>query len=143
MKKFYSPLPAELERLAAEIVDACYTVHCEMGPGLLESVYEACLCRELEIRSIPLKRQVPITLTYKSVDLAAKLRLDIVVADSIVLELKCVRTFEPIHTAQLLSYLRLTSKPLGFLLNFHVVNIKHGIRRYVMSNTLATESDAI
>lgn len=115
MKRSFSPLPDKTERLASQIVDACYTVHREMGPGLLESVYEDCLCREFNLRRIPYGRQVPVPLKYKGAEISSPLRLDILVDDAVILELKCVHAFEPVHAAQILSYLRLASKPLGFL----------------------------
>lgn len=140
MQKPYSPLPEWIERRATQIVDCCYTVHREMGPGLLESVYEECLCKEFRTRRIPFARQVPVPMRYKGAELAAHLRLDLIVDDTIILELKCVRAFERIHEAQLLSYMRLASKPLGFLLNFHVANVGRGIRRFVMSDVMLRAS---
>ncbi|MDX9760011.1 MAG: GxxExxY protein [Bacteroidota bacterium] len=141
MKRLHSSLPDRIERLATQIVDACYTVHREMGPGLLESVYEDCLCREFNLRRMPFGRQVPVPLKYKGAEIASPLRLDLLVDDTIILELKCVHTLEPVHEAQILSYLRLASKPLGFLVNFHVQNIGSGIRRYVMSGNNPPNSE--
>jgi GxxExxY protein len=140
MQTDYPRLPEEVERHATEIVDCCYVVHREMGPGLLESIYEECLGNELSLRGIRYRRQMPIPIQYKGAKLSAPLRIDLLVEDTIILELKCVRTFERVHEAQLLSYLKLASKPLGFLLNFHVMNIKDGIRRYVMSRSLQMRS---
>lgn len=131
MKKSYPPIPAETERIASELIDAAVTVHRTMGPGLLESVYEACLIRELSLRSIDVQRQVPVPLEYKGEVLPSQLRLDLLVENSIIVELKCVHELEKIHEAQLLSYLRLASKRLGFLLNFHVGYMKDGIRRLI------------
>jgi GxxExxY protein len=142
MKRSYSPLPDRTERLASQIVDACYSVHREMGPGLLESIYEECLCLELENRSIPHVRQVQVPVRYKAHELGTRLRIDVLVDDMIILELKCVKSFEPVHEAQILSYLKLASKPLGFLLNFHVANIGKGIRRYIMSEAVPAGLDA-
>lgn len=142
MKRAYSPLPDHIERLASEIVDSSFAVHREMGPGLLESVYEECLCRELEHRAIRFARQVNVPLRYRGRILSTRLRLDMLVEDSIIVELKCVQAFEPVHAAQLLSYLKLASKPLGFLLNFHVANIGYGIKRYIMSDSLLKTPDA-
>lgn len=132
MKKSYAPLPSGTERLAREIVDACYVVHHEMGPGLLESIYEECLHYELTSRKLAVQRQVQVPLQFKGNRLPATLRLDLMVEDTVILELKCVRAFEPVHTAQLLSYLRLTSKRLGFLLNFHVASFSSGIKRLIL-----------
>ena len=131
MKKSYPPIPAETERIASELIDAAVTVHRTMGPGLLESVYEACLIRELSLRSIAVQRQVPVPLEYKGEVLPSQLRLDLLVENSIIVELKCVHELEKIHDAQLLSYLKLASKRLGFLLNFHVGYMKDGIRRLI------------
>jgi GxxExxY protein len=132
MNTTVAPLPAETEQLASQIVDACIVVHRMMGPGLLESVYEECLCRELTLRDISFKRQVSVPLQYKGIELPAILRLDLMVEEQIILELKCITAFEPVHTAQLLSYMRLASKRLGFLLNFHVAYMKAGIRRLIL-----------
>ena len=141
MKRLHSSLPDRIERLATQIVDACYTVHREMGPGLLESVYEDCLCREFALRGIRYGRQVAVPLRYRGEKLSSSLRLDMLVDDTIILELKCIKSFEAVHEAQLLSYLQLASKPLGFLVNFHVQNIGSGIRRFVMSENIPSISD--
>lgn len=131
MTKYYPPLPVEMERIATELIDAAVTVHRTMGPGLLESVYEACLIRELRLRSIEVQRQVPVSLVYKGEVLPSPLRLDLLVENSIIIELKCVTELEKIHEAQLLSYMKIASKRLGFLLNFHVAYMKDGIRRFI------------
>lgn len=132
IKKSYPPLPAETEQLASEVVDAAYTVHKTMGPGLLESVYETCLARELTLRGIVVQRQVAVALEYKGEALPAHLRLDMLVGEQVILELKCVREIEKVHQAQILSYLKLASKRLGFLLNFHVAYMKDGIHRFIL-----------
>ena len=121
----------ETERLAAELVDAALKVHRNLGPGLLESVYEACLCHELFLREIPFKRQVSVPIIYEGVTLDAGLRLDIVVADRIVVEIKAVERLIPLFDAQVLTYLKLTRMELGLLINFNVSLIKNGIRRIV------------
>ncbi len=114
------------------MVDGAFAVHKELGPGLLESVYEMCLCRELTIRKIPFTAQVPLPITYKGLRLDAGLRLDLLVADSIIVELKSVQRMEPVFEAQLLSYLKLTGLRLGLLINFNVPLIKHGITRIAL-----------
>lgn len=114
------------------MVDAAFAVHKELGPGLLESVYEVCLCHELSIRKVPFKAQVPLPVTYKGLRLEAGLRLDMVVADVIIVELKSVQRIEPVFEAQLLSYLKLTGLRLGLLINFNVPLIKHGITRVAL-----------
>ena len=121
----------ELNKLSKQIVDACISVHREMGPGLLESVYEYCLLKEFEIRSINAKSQVIIPLYYKGELLSKDFRIDIFVENEIVLELKAVDTMLPVHEAQIISYLKLADRKLGFLLNFNVDLMKNGIKRFV------------
>ncbi len=120
------------KQITAEIIGAAIEVHRILGPGLLESAYEECLSHELSLRHILLKRQVPLLVQYKDVALDCGYRLDMVVADTVVLELKCVETVLPIHEAQLLTYLRLSAKPVGLLINFNVPVLKDGIRRRVL-----------
>jgi GxxExxY protein len=103
-----------------------------LRPGLLETVYEACLCQELFLREIPFKRQVSVPIIYEGVTLDAGLRLDIVVADRIVVEIKAVERLIPLFDAQVLTYLKLTRMELGLLINFNVSLIKNGIRRIVL-----------
>lgn len=121
----------DLNRLAFLIVDSALVVHKHMGPGLLESVYEHCLIKELALRNIPAIRQFPIPLIYRGHELAKEYLIDILVADEIILELKTVETILPVHQAQLISHLKLANKRLGFLLNFNVPVMKDGIRRFV------------
>lgn len=120
-----------INQLAHSIIDAAYTVHRMMGPGLLESVYEHCLAYELQLRQIPVKRQVSIPLIYRGVTISKEYVIDLLVADAVILELKAVEALLPIHQAQLISYLKLADKRLGFLLNFNVPVMKDGIRRVV------------
>jgi GxxExxY protein len=117
--------------LSKQIIDAAMTVHKELGPGLLESVYEACLCRELELRGIPFERQVPLPIEYKGLRLGVGYRMDIVVEDLIIVEVKSVEELVSIHESQLLTYLRLYNRWLGLLINFNVVLLKNGIKRLV------------
>jgi len=121
----------EINRLSKIIVDSCYEVHRHLGPGLLESVYENCLEIELKHRGIKTDRQVPVPLKYKNVDLEKEFYIDLLVEDKIVIEIKAVETMIPVFEAQLLSYLKLADKRLGFLVNFNVPLIKYGIRRFV------------
>jgi GxxExxY protein len=130
--KITEPIPAAVNELSNSVVDAAFAVHKELGPGLLESVYEACLCHELAIRKVPFRSQVPLPVTHKGLRLDAGLRLDLLVADSIIVELKSVQRIELVFEAQLLSYLRLTGLRLGLLINFNVPLIKHGITRVVL-----------
>ena len=113
-------------------MDAAYTVHRALGPGLLESVYEVCLAHELTRRGHKVERQVSLPVVYDSVRLDAGLRLDLLVENSVVIEVKAVEALLPVHQAQLLTYLKLTGHRLGLLLNFNVPVIKDGIRRMVL-----------
>jgi|SRR2546428_182837 len=119
------------ERLTGEIIGAAIEVHRKLGPGLLESTYAACLCRELELRNISFESQKPLPLEYKGVRLDCGYRLDLLVAGQVVVEIKSVEALAPIHEAQLLTYLRLTGVKIGLLINFNVVVLKSGIRRLV------------
>jgi GxxExxY protein len=119
----------EMDRIAKEIVDSAYRVHSKLGPGLLESAYEACMAYELTKRGFNVERQKSQPLVYDELDIEVGYRLDIVVDDKIIIELKAVEQLAPIHQAQLMTYLRLSEKSLGFLINFTVPLIKDGIRR--------------
>ena len=115
--------------LTAQIIAAGIEVHRSLGPGLLESTYEHCLCRELELREIPFQRQVPIALEYKGSLLDCGYRIDLIVGERVVVELKSVDQLLPVHTAQVLTYLKLSQIPVGLLLNFNVAALKYGLRR--------------
>jgi GxxExxY protein len=128
----YASLPVETEQIAKEIVDSAYKVHKALGPGLIESVYEVCLGYELRKRKIPFQTQPPVPIVYDGVRLETALRLDLLVADSIIVELKAVDQMNPVFEAQLLSYLKLTGHRLGFLINFNVALIKDGIQRIII-----------
>jgi len=125
-------LPRETERVAKEIVDSAFKVHAALGPGLIESVYEACVCHELTTRGIAFKSQVPFPIVYEGLRLESGLRLDLLVSGSVVVELKATEKMHPVFQAQLLSYLKLTGLRLGFLINFNVPRIKDGIHRLVL-----------
>jgi GxxExxY protein len=114
------------------IIAAAIEVHRALGPGLLESVYEECLCRELELRGIPFARQVPIPVEYKGVSSECGYRVDILVQDEVVVEIKAVEAIHPVHEAQLLTYMKLSGKRVGLLLNFCVPVLKDGIVRRVL-----------
>lgn len=126
-----TPLSAELEKLAEVVVDCIFTVHNELRAGLLESVYEACLAWELASRGLNVTRQVVLPIVYRGHRLEDALRLDLVVEDQIIIEVKAVRHMEPIFKTQLLTYLRLSGKRLGFLVNFHSIMIRDGIERVI------------
>jgi GxxExxY protein len=118
-------------QLATEIVDACYQVHRELGPGLLESAYEYALLTEFTLRSITVKNQVEIKLFYKGYNTGKYYIIDLLVEEEIILEIKCCSSILPVHSAQIISYLKLANKKLGFIINFHVPVIKEGIKRFV------------
>jgi GxxExxY protein len=128
----YSSIPIELDQLARQTVDAAFAVHSTLGPGLLESVYEACLVHELRQRGLAVETQVPIPVVYKQIRLDAGLRLDMLVEKQLIVELKAVLTMHPVFEAQLLSYLKLSHRRLGLLINFNVPLIKDGIKRVVL-----------
>ena len=119
------------EYLAKQIVDASFRVHKELGPGLLESVYLFCVTEELKIRRINAAREVFLPLYYRGNKLDKDFRLDILVENEIIIEIKAVEILLPVHIAQLISYLKLSEKKLGFLINFNVPVFKEGIHRYV------------
>jgi len=122
------------EELARRIVDCAYAVHRGLGPGLLESIYETCFCHELQKRGVPYRRQLTVPLVYDGIVLSDCLRLDVLVKDLIICELKSVDSLDPIFMAQILTQLKLARKRLGFLINFNVPAIKLGIRRVILSN---------
>ena len=117
--------------LTERIIGAAIQVHRELGPGLLESAYEACLAYELAEAGLRVERQKALPVKYRGMQLDEGYRLDHLVADTIIVELKAVSRFDPIHEAQLLSYLRLAAKPIGLLINFHVPKLTDGVRRVV------------
>jgi len=121
------------EDLTEKIIGAAIEVHRALGPGMLESAYEECLCRELSLRGIAFQRQVPLPVEYKGVKLDCGYRLDLVIEDAVVLELKCVEHVLPVHEAQLLTYLKLTGKRIGLIINFNVATlVRGGIVRKVL-----------
>jgi len=130
--KNYTPMDKlKMNALSKEILDAAITVHKEMGPGLLESVYECCLVKELSLRNIKAVSQVQLPLYYKGELLNKEFRIDILVEDEIILELKSVDELLPVHDAQIISYLKLANKNLGFLINFNESLMKNGFNRFV------------
>lgn len=131
MKRF-EPIPQETESVAKVVTDAAFKVHSALGPGLLESVYEVCLAHELKRREIEVKTQVTLPVVYEDLRLDSGLRLDMIVADRLIVELKAVEKMLPLFEAQLLTYLKLTGLRLGLLINFNVPLIKNGIKRIVL-----------
>jgi GxxExxY protein len=120
-----------LNRISGQIVDAAIKVHKTLGPGLLESAYEACLLFELHRRGLKALAQVPQPIRYETVQIDAGYRLDLVVEDAVIVELKAIDAIAPVHKAQLLSYLKLSGKKLGLLMNFHSERLTDGITRIV------------
>lgn len=120
------------EELTEKIIGSAIEVHRTIGPGLLESAYEECLCREMTLRGLKFQRQMLVPVTYKGVEIDCKYRLDLLVEGLVVLELKTVDRVLPIHEAQLLTYMRLLGKPVGLIINFKVPALRHGIVRRVL-----------
>jgi len=123
----------ELNEITRAIIGAAIEVHRQLGPGLLESSYRECLCRELLLRGIDFEREKPLPLEYKGIHLGCGYRVDLLVANSVVVEIKSVEALAPIHEAQLLTYLRIGGWRLGLLINFNVAVLKSGIRRRILS----------
>jgi GxxExxY protein len=121
----------EINEITEKVIGAAIEVHRALGPGLLESAYEECLCRELELRDIPFRRQLELPVQYKGVALDCGYRLDLLVADAVVVELKSVEELLPVHSAQLLTYLKLGGWKIGLLINFNVSVLTRGVRRLV------------
>ena len=128
----YKTLTKREESIAEKIVDAAYTVHKILGPGLLEKVYEVCFCHELSKRRLKYQRQVDIPVVYDGIIFDEGLRLDVLVEDLIICELKAVENMNPVWEAQILSHLKLTGKRLGFLINFNVSLVKNAIKRIIL-----------
>jgi GxxExxY protein len=112
--------------LTEKIIGAAIEVHRALGPGLLESAYEECLCHELHLRGLTFQRQVPLPVSYKGINLDCGYRIDVIVENEIVLELKCVEHILPVHEAQLLTYLKLLNKRVDLILNFYVSTLMRG-----------------
>ncbi|MDE2715823.1 MAG: GxxExxY protein [Chloroflexota bacterium] len=120
-----------INKVSKEVVASAIEVHRNLGPGLLESAYEACLAYELRERGLAVEHQKPLPVVYRDVTVEVGYRLDLLVENAVVVELKSVERLEPIHQAQLLSYLKLSGYKLGLLINFNVRLLKHGIKRIV------------
>jgi len=126
------PIPERTDEVAKEVVDAAFAVHSRLGPGLLESVYEVCLAHELKKRGLKVERQVTLPVVYDEVRLEAGLRIDLLVGDCVLVELKAVEALLPVHKAQVLTYLKLTGFRLGLLINFNVPLIRDGVTRVAL-----------
>ncbi len=130
--KNFKPLSKELEEIAANIVDAAFAVHKNLGPGLLEKIYELAFCHELKKRGLRVRRQVEISIVYDGITFDEGLRLDVLVEEQIICEIKAVDEMNPVWQAQVMSHLKLTENRLGFLINFNVPLIKNGIKRIII-----------
>ena len=119
-------------QISSAVISAAMKVHSRLGPGLLESAYEACLVQELRNRGVRVETQVPVPVVYEGMKLEAGYRIDLLVESKVVVEIKSVDAIAPVHKAQTLSYLRLSSRNLALLINFNVVHLKDGIRRFVI-----------
>jgi GxxExxY protein len=126
------PLYQEADRVSREVIGAAIEVHRQKGPGLIESIYERCLLRELELRSIPAVTQKVVRIEYKGFIFDELLRFDILVGDSLLVELKAVEVVHPFSKAQLFSYMKLLDIPVGLLMNFHEPILKNGISRLIL-----------
>jgi len=128
----FTPITDEEDRIGKLIVDSAFAVHKNLGPGLLENVYEICFCHELQKRGISFQRQAVVPIIYDDIRFDEGLRIDVLVEDLVVCELKAVEGMNPLHTAQLLTYLKLSKKRLGYLINFNVPLIRNGIKRVAL-----------
>ena len=136
MKPAGWPYSAEMKQaandLSHEVIGAAIEVHRFTGPGMLESAYEECLCRELTLRNIPFQQQLPVAIDYKGKVIEAAYKIDILVDDLVIVELKSVKELVEVHEAQLMTYLRLSKRWLGLLVNFNVPVLREGIQRKVL-----------
>lgn len=123
----------DLNKITDVVIGAAIEVHRGLGPGLLELAYHECLCKELNLRGVPFEREKPLRLEYKGLELECGYRLDILIANSVVVEIKSVETLIPVHEAQLITYLKLGGWKIGLLINFNVAVLKDGIRRKVLN----------
>lgn len=128
----FEPIAAETERVAAQVMDAAFKVHRALGPVLLESVYEICLCHELTKQNVSFENQLSLPVLYDGIRLDGGLRVDLLVADAVIVELKAVERLIPLYEAQLLTYLKLSGKRLGLLINFNTPVLKDGFKRMVL-----------
>lgn len=122
----------QFEQITKEIIGAAIEVHKALGPGLLESAYEECLAYELIQKGLKVERQKPVPVIYKEIKLDYGYRIDLLVEDSVIVELKSIEAFAPIHEAQILTYMKFAEKKVGLLINFNVTVLKNGLKRYVL-----------
>ena len=126
------PIDAAHDEIARAIVDSAFRVHSTLGPGLLESVYEACLRHELAKRGLTVRQQLALPIVYDGLRIETGLRIDLLVEDRVIVEVKAIEKLIALHDAQLLTYLRLSKRRLGLLINFNVLRIKDGIKRFAL-----------
>jgi GxxExxY protein len=133
----------DINKITESIIGAAIEVHRHLGPGLLETAYEECLCRELSLQNVPFKKQFPLPVVYKEITLDCSYRLDLLVEERVVVEIKAIEVLLPIHDAQLLTYLKLGGWKIGLLINFNVPLLKDGIHRLAFGldeNTLIKQT---
>ena len=128
----FESISDEQEGIASKIVDSAFAVHAALGPGLLEKIYEVCFCHELNKRGLSFQRQVSVHVEYDDIRFDEGLRIDVLIENLVICEIKAVEQRNIVWEAQLLSYLKLTGKRLGFLINFNVPVVKNGIRRFIL-----------
>jgi GxxExxY protein len=124
-------LPAALEIVGRQVLDGAFKVHRALGPGLLESAYENCLAHELTLRGLQVRRQAALPIEYEGLRLESGYRLDLIVQDVVIVEVKAVEALSRLHEAQILTYLKLSGLRLGYLMNFNAVQLRHGLKRFV------------
>jgi GxxExxY protein len=128
----YNKISAEEERIGKEVVNTAFLIHKELGPGLLEKVYEVCFCHVLESKGFKIQRQLDIPIVFDGIQFNEGLHLDVLINDLVICELKALENVNPVWEAQILSHLKLTNKRLGYLINFNIPLIKNGIKRFVV-----------
>lgn len=127
----FEPVPEEVERVATAVIGAAIEVHKHLGPGFIERVYQEALCHELQLRQIPYERECPVVVTYKEVAITGQ-RIDLIVNQCLVVELKASSRLDPVHESKLISYVRTVGLRLGLLLNFNCRTMKEGVKRIVV-----------
>ena len=132
MSQHFQPLPQRTQEIGTSVLDAAFAIHRALGPGLLESAYEICLEHELRQRGHEVLRQVALPVVYETIKLDAGYRIDLMVDSAVIVEVKSVEALAPVHEAQVLTYLKLSSRRLGYLINFNVALLKQGIRRLIL-----------
>jgi GxxExxY protein len=138
MRKHFKEVDAELDEIAKQVVDAAFKVHFNLGPGLLENAYEACLAYEIGAKGLKVEKQVEVPLDYQTVHLNVGYRIDLLVENRLIVEVKAVESLLPVHRAQVITYLKFSGNQLGFLVNFNAPILKKGLERIVLSKAKKT-----